>query len=274
MPLSALALVLAAALVHATWNLILACHEDSHSATAVAALFGIVLFAPAVAVDWRLRSSALPYVGASSALELLYLILLATGYSVAEMSVVYPVARGSAPVLVLAVSAIALGFHPSVLVVLGVALVALGIVLVRGLRSRVAARDLGLALGVGACIAGYTLIDKHGVTRANPLSYLELVFGITATAYMAGVCRVRGAGAVRRAVSPATLLAGAGFFGAYALILVALRLAAAAPVAAVRESSVLIATVVLAVSGREHVGPERMVGAVAVVAGIALIALG
>ena len=67
---------------------------------------------------------------------------------------------------------------------------------------------------------------------------------------------------------------GIGFFGAYALTLLALRLAPAASVAAVRESSVVIAAAVLAASGRERVSAERLAGAVAVVAGIALISLG
>jgi drug/metabolite transporter (DMT)-like permease len=63
-------------------------------------------------------------------------------------------------------------------------------------------------------------------------------------------------------------------FGAYALALAALRLAPAASVAAVRESSVVMATAVLAITGRERIRPERLAGAVAVVAGIALISLG
>jgi drug/metabolite transporter (DMT)-like permease len=70
------------------------------------------------------------------------------------------------------------------------------------------------------------------------------------------------------------VIAGIGFFGAYALTLAALRLAPAASVAAVRESSVVIATAILALGHREHVGVERFAGAVLVVAGIALISLG
>jgi drug/metabolite transporter (DMT)-like permease len=93
-------------------------------------------------------------------------------------------------------------------------------------------------------------------------------------AYGAGVARVRGAATIRAAVTVRTVLAGLGFIGAYALTLGALRLAPAASVAAVRESSVLIATAVLAISGREEVGRQRLVGAFAVVAGIALISLG
>src|SRR6516225_7337806 len=99
MPVSALLLALAAAAVHAAWNLLLSGEDDTHSA---------------------------------SALELLYLALLATGYSVAAMSFIYPIARGSAPVLVLVAGAVAVGASVSVLGAVGVVVVALGIVLVRG----------------------------------------------------------------------------------------------------------------------------------------------
>jgi drug/metabolite transporter (DMT)-like permease len=133
---------------------------------------------------------------------------------------------------------------------------------------------LVLALSVGACIAGYTLVDKRGIVHASPVAYLEVVFGLTAIAYVAGTWRLRGAAALRAAVSWRTVLAGIGFFGSYALTLAALRLAPAASVAAVRESSVVIAAAALALGGREEVGVERFVGAVAVVAGIALISLG
>jgi drug/metabolite transporter (DMT)-like permease len=274
LPTSALLLTLAAAVIHASWNLLLSAEEDIHSATAAAIAIGIVLFAPVAAINWTVEPSALPYIAGSSALEALYLILLATGYSVAAMSFVYPIARGSAPVLVLAVSALALGTSVSGAAVAGVVLVASGIVLVRGLRSSGHRRDLALALGVGACIAGYTLVDKRGVAHAAPIAYLELVFGVTGTVYVLGAWRTQGGAALKRAVSVRTLLAGIGFFASYALTLAALRIAPAASVAAVRESSVVIATAALAISGRERVTAQRLVGAVAVVAGIALISLG
>ena len=274
MPLSALLLALAAAAVHAAWNLLLSGQEDTHSASAVAIMFGTLVFAPVAVLTWRLDSGAVPYILGSSALELLYLALLATAYSVAAMSFIYPIARGSAPVLVLVAGVVALGVRVSVAAALGVVIVALGIVLVRGLNASGRAHDLGLALSVGACIAGYTLVDKHGITHAGPLSYLELVFGLTAVFYVLGVWRARGGPALRAAVNGRTLLAGVGFFGAYALTLAALRLAPAASVAAVRESSVVMATAFLALSGREKVGFQRCAGAIAVVAGIALISLG
>lgn len=275
MPAAALLLALAAALVHATWNLLIADAEDSQSAAGVAVAVGVVAFAPVAALSWRLHSRALPYVAGSSALELLYLALLATGYSVAAMSFVYPIARGTAPVLVLAISGAALGARVSATAAVGVLCVGAGIVLVRGVRGGSArGRDLVLALAVGVCIAGYTLIDQHGIRHASPISYLELVLAVTAAAYVLGVWRVRGAAALRAAVTGRSVLAGVGFFGSYALVLAALRLAPAASVAAVRESSVVIATVWLAVAGRERVGRARLAGAVAVVAGVALISLG
>jgi len=274
MPLTALALTLAAAAVHASWNLLLSGHRDVRSATAVAVAFSVVAFAPVAALTWRVHAAAAPFMAASSGLEALYLVLLAAGYAVSAMSFVYPVARGSAPVFVLAVSALALGAHVAVLSAAGVLVVAVGIVLVRESSLAARPRDLMLAIAVGGCISAYTLVDKHGITHANPLAYLEVVFSLTALASVAIAWRLRGASALRAAVGPASLLAGIGFFGSYALVLAALRLAPAATVAAVRESSVVMATAVLAISGRERIGPRRLLGALVVVAGIALISLG
>ena len=273
MPVSALLLALAAAVVHATWNVLLSGEEDVHSSSAVAVAAGVVIFAPVAALTWRLQAAAIPYIGASSALETIYLVLLATGYSVAAMSFVYPIARGSAPVLVLLIGVVALGTTVSVGAAIGVLVVAVGIVLVRGVRGAGRGRDLALALSVGACIAGYTLVDKTGITHGNPIAYLEIVFAVMAGAYLLGVWKLRGGAALRAAVKPRSVVAGIGYFGGYALTLAALTLAPAASVAAVRESSVVIATAWLAITGREHVGRRRMVGAVAVAAGIALVSL-
>ncbi len=190
------------------------------------------------------------------------------------MSFIYPIARGAAPVFVLLVSVLALGAHVAVAAAGGVLLVAVGVVLVRGVQHAGRARDLGLALAVGACIASYTLVDKHGIAHASPIAYLELVFAPAAVCYLAGAWRSRGAGALRAALNWSVIAAGVGFFGSYALVVVALSLASAASVAAVRETSVVLAVAILAVRGREPVGIGRLAGAVVVVAGIACIALG
>jgi drug/metabolite transporter (DMT)-like permease len=188
---------------------------------------------------------------------------------------VYPLARGLAPVLVLMLGAVLLGTGASGVQVLGVVAVGAGVLLVRGLR-----RDAGdaagvvLALATAACIASYTLIDQRGVRHAAPLTYLELAMLIPAAGYAAGVARVRGTAALRRAVGPPALVAGVLIFVAYLLVLAALREAPAAAVAAVRESSVVIATGLGALVLHERVGATRFAGAVVVVAGIALLALG
>ena len=273
MPVSALLLALAAALVHANWNVLLSGADDTHSATAVAVLIGVIVFAPVAALTWRITPAAWPYIAGSSALEMTYLALLASGYTRAAMSFVYPIARGSAPVLVLLFSVVVLAASFSAGAVIGVVVVAAGVVLVRGVRTSGQLADLALALAVGACIAGYTIVDKHGIAHAAPISYLEVVFAVVATAYGLGVWRVRGRQAMRAAIGARTVVAGIGFFGAYALVLAALRLAPAASVAAVRESSVVMATAWLALTGREAVTRERLAGAFAVAAGIVLISL-
>ena len=274
MPVSALLLALAAAVVHATWNLLLSGTEDTHSASAVALVVGTLVFLPAAVIGWRFQSAAVPYVAASSALELIYLVLLATAYSVAAMGFVYPIARGSAPVLVLVAGAVVSGTRVSGLAAVGVLLVAFGIVLVRGVRQAGRPRDLALALSVGVCIAGYTLVDKHAIAHSAPISYFEVVSGITAVAYLCAAGRIRGPTALRAAVGWRTLLAGLGMFGSYALTLAALKLATAPAVAAVRESSILIAAIALATRGSERISAARLAGAATIVAGIALVSLG
>jgi drug/metabolite transporter (DMT)-like permease len=216
-PAGALGLALAAAGVHALWNLLLARARDPQAATAVALGIAVVAFAPVAALTWEVEGDAVPYVVASAVLELGYFALLAAAYARAELSLVYPLARGLAPVLVLIVAVTALGAGTSAPQVAGVLAVGGGVVLVRGLSGERDATGAVLAVGVAA---------------------------------------------------------GLAMFGAYALTLAALRLADAAAVAAVRESSVVIATALAAVMLHERVTRERLAGAGLVAAGVGAIALG
>jgi drug/metabolite transporter (DMT)-like permease len=271
MPATALILALAGAFVHAAWNLALAGEPDTHAATAVAIAAGMVFLVPVALADWELDAGAWPYVAGSAALELAYLALLATAYGRAAAGFVYPTARGAAPVFVLLAGAVLLGQHVGAAAAAGVGVVAAGILLVRGASGPRGGGDLALALAVGACIAGYTLIDQEGLEHASTPAYLLAVFVFVSAGYVGGVWRVRGGAAVRAAVSPRTVLAGAGVFLSYGLALAALRQAPAAAVAAVRETSVVIAVAWLALTGREEVTPWRIAGGVAVAAGVALI---
>jgi drug/metabolite transporter (DMT)-like permease len=272
-PLSALALALGAAVVHAIWNLLLARARDPQAATAVAMAFGCVVFAPVAVVTWDVRAGAWPWVVASSLLELAYFALLALAYSRAELSAVYPLARGSAPVIVLLVSVVFLGTSLSAWAGVGVLLVAIGVVLVRGFRERAGWGESLLALAVGVAIAGYTLVDKEGLRHADPLPYLELVLVVPALVYLGALARSGGGDRLRTEIGLPSLLAGIGMFAAYGLVLAALRLAPAAPVAAVRETSIVMGVVLGALVLREAVGRARVAGAVVIVLGVAAIAL-
>jgi drug/metabolite transporter (DMT)-like permease len=272
MPTSALAFALAAACVHALWNVILARAPDIEAATAVAVIVAEVVYLPVAVVVWDVHRAAVPFLVASGALQLLYFALLPTAYRLADLSVVYPVARGTAPVLVLVVGVVALGRPTSAGQVVGVCLVGLGVVLVRGLRAR---PGVGVPLGllIACVIAAYTLVDKDGVKHAGAVPYLELTMIGPALAYSGAVVRVKGARALRNAWGPAVVVAGIATFGAYALVLLALQRAAAAPVAAVRETSVVIAALLARRVLKESVGLPRIAGAAAVAAGIALLSL-
>jgi drug/metabolite transporter (DMT)-like permease len=272
-PATALALALAAALVHAVWNLLIARARDSEAATAVAFLFALVPFTPAVALTWELDRGVWPFLAGGAALHVAYAALLGTAYGRADLSVVYPLARGLAPVLVLAVGVVALEVTTSAVDAAGVCAVGVGILLVRGLARPTDERGVAFGIALAACIAGYTLTDKEGVRHASPLTYLELELLVPALAYAAWIVRRKGAAAVRAEVRPPALLAGAGMFGAYALALAALERAPAAPVAAVRETSIVIAAGLAALFLDEEVGPVRLFGAALVAAGVALIAL-
>lgn len=271
MPPDALALAFAAAVLHAGWNVLLRGSQDVEARTAVVLALSLLLFAPVAAATWSVSWTVAPYVAASAAFEGLYFALLVTAYRRRELSVVYPVARGSAPVLVLLGTAVVLGRHVSAGVAAGVVLVAGGVVLVRGVRR--GAEGLAIGLAIGCAIAAYTLVDKDGIRHAAALPYLELVLAPVGLVALPAVAMRRGVAALRAELGLTSLLTAAASFGAYALVLAALRLAPAPSVAAVRETSVVLAAALAAIFLRERVGIERLAGAAAVAVGVALVAL-
>jgi uncharacterized membrane protein len=268
--IGALVLSLSAALLHAGWNVLLAGSRDSVAATGALLAFGTLLLAPAALITGSgVSSAALPFVAASAALELAYFVLLARAYREGELSVIYPVARGSAPVVVLALGVVGLGMRVSAVAALGVVLVAAGVLaLAPGRRRR---RDVLFGLGIGLAIAGYTLVDSEGLAHADPLAYLFLVAAVCAVTYNGGLVASGQGGQLKAELNSRSALTAAAVFGAYALVLAALELAPAASVAAVRESSVVIA----ALFAWLFLGEPRRLGAAGLVAGgVAAIALG
>jgi drug/metabolite transporter (DMT)-like permease len=278
----ALGLALGAAFLHALWNVLLAGSRDSVAATGALLLFGAALLAPAALLTGgELSTEALPFVAVSAALELAYFVMLARAYRGGELGVVYPVARGSAPVIVLVVAAaLGLGKGVSFLAALGVVLVAGGVILLglpsvgrqrRHMRdvNSPHSRDLRLGLAIGVAIAGYTLVDSEGLDHADPVPYLFLIAAVCAAAYNGALIASGRARELKAALTPRMVGTAAATSGSYLMVLAALELAPAAPVAAVRESSIVIA----AVMAWLFLGEERRLGgAVLVAAGVAAIA--
>jgi drug/metabolite transporter (DMT)-like permease len=271
MPTAALVLALLSAVSSAVWNLLVKQSRDTEAVTAVALAIGVILFSPALAFG-HIPLAAWPYLVASAVLEFIYFTLLAAAYRRAELSLVFPLARGLAPVLVLLIGLAALHDRASAGELAGVLLVAVGATAVRGIRLAGGFADTGMALLIAVCIAGYTLVDKRGVALASPAAYLEVVMALLVLPYLALVARSRGLEPLRRELRPRTAIIGIGIIGGYALVLYGLRLAAAAPVAAVRESSVVIGTALAAIVLRERVGPARFCGACLVAAGVTVLA--
>jgi drug/metabolite transporter (DMT)-like permease len=267
---AALALALASACVHAAWNLLIARTPDPRAATAAAAGISVLAMVPFALATWRVEPEAWPVAAASVAFQVAYFILLGAAYRRAELSVVYPLARGSGPVLTLAVAVLVLDAPTEATQVAGVLAVGAGIVLVRG---GAVGRGAGFGLAIGGTLAGANILDNEGVEHANPLAYQLVASGTAALGYAAAFTLRRGRGALIGAVTPGVALAGIGMFASYALALLAFTRASAASVAAVRETSVVIATALAASVLGERVGPARLGGAVVVAAGVALIGL-
>ena len=263
---AALLLALGAATLHAVWNLLLRGTRDTEAATAVAVVTFVLVLAPIAVFTWDVDGDAWKYIVPSGTLELLYVALLAAAYRHFDLSLVYPIARGLAPVATLVLAVAVVEAHPSAGELGGVLVVAAGVLLVRGARG---SRGAALGCVIAVTIGGYTLIDRYGIEHADAFSYALLIMLGAAIAYPPFV----GLRRVRAALSPTTVLVGILSAAAYVLVLLALRRAPAPSVSAVRETGVVIAAVLAAVFLRERVGPARFAGAVLVAAGIALLAL-
>lgn len=274
MPLTALALVLLAALLHAFWNLVIAGARDIQATTALAIGIGVVVALPFALARWSVQPDVWPYVAVSGVLEIVYFWLLTTAYGRAEMTLTYPIARGAAPVIVLVVSVVVVGEASSVAQAAGVGLVGGGVILVRGLKAGARWSDVLFALLIASVIASYTLVDNQGVRHADPITYLALILTLPALAGPVFVAWRGGTQRLRRALGRQALAGGLASVATYALVLTAFTIASAPAVAAVREVGVVFATVGGAVFLRERVGQTRYLGAVAVALGVALVVAG
>jgi uncharacterized membrane protein len=266
---SALTFALGSAVLHAAWNLLVARSRDVQAATAATFLLSVAIALPFAAIWWSAEPEVWPYALASSLLEVVYIVALAYAYRTTDLSFVYPLTRGLAPVLTLVASVVLLGHGIGATETAGVLVVAAGVVLVSGRSGHGDARALLAVTTIAASIAAYTLVDRVGIQHAGAMTYFVLV--------LAGPCLVYpplvGAGPIRRELRWATLAAAIANFGSFGLGLLALRHGPAAPVLAVRSSSIVIATLLAGRLLAEEVAGRRIAGSVLVFGGVALLAI-
>ena len=285
---AALGLVLLAAVAHASWNVLARQADEKLAFLWCSTLVTTILFAP-IGV-WLLATEPIPPVGwavlvVSAGLEALYYWTLAQAYRYGDLSVVYPVARGTAPILVPILAVLFLGERLSALAMAGIGLVVVGTVAIH--TRQLGRPSLGAVLEVlgqlgtryalltGLVIAAYSALDKYGVSLVTPVLYGYVLFAGLTIVLLPFMVRQQAALAtewkVRRGrIVVVGLLAPAS----YGLVLLALSLAPVSYVAAAREVSVVLAALLGTVVLREGYGRQRLLGSVAIAAGLMLLVLG
>jgi drug/metabolite transporter (DMT)-like permease len=279
----ALALLLAAAAFHATWNLLLKQVPDKYIITWWSALLSAACLLPLLALGRMPEGWVWPYILASAIVEVLYMATLAAAYNLSDFSLVYPVARGAAPAFLALWAAIFLGDRLSGAGLAGLALVVLGLGVVGSspwLAQRSQAglpwRGLLLALGVALLISTYSTIDGIAVQRTDPTAYTMLMLGLTGVLFTPFALRRRGwkaVIAVGRQRWRRILLIGVLGLLAYVLVLNAYAIAAVSYAGAIREVSIVFAALAGWKLLGERLGGVRLVGSLLIFAGILCIAL-
>jgi drug/metabolite transporter (DMT)-like permease len=269
-------LALGAAGLHAGWNVLLKTSGDPLPTATRSLAASAVVVTPIALLIWAFTGHpGLPAGGwlvliLSSLAELGYFIFLSRAYRAGDLSVVYPLARGTGPLVAVTAGLLLLHERLSALELAGVVALLAGIWLVRRPRMNAAVVP---ALITGVFIGTYTTLDRVGINLGSPWLYAGLLWGFIAI-LLAGWTRGvplqrRGGENWRTSIAIGLMMAVA-----YGLALVALTIAPVAIVAPLRESAIVLVTAWGVWRLKEREGAAvRVVGAVAIVAGIVLIAI-
>ena len=284
----AIGLALAAAVLHGTWNVLVKVSGDPMTTFRRATFFTALATTPLALIGWfvagrpGLTPAAAGFAAISALLELAYLWLLSAAYRRGELSVVYPIARGSAPLLSVVAGLGLLGERLAPGQLAGVALLLIGILAVT--LPQTSGRATVPALLTGVAIAAYSAVDRVGVRLSTPWLYGWLLITLLAVGLAISMW-VGGKIAGRRNSTPTTVeippvtwrqgaLIGVFMWGGYLLILAALSIAPLSVVAPVREVSVVAVAVWGIWKLRERKGARlKLFGASATLVGVALLAL-
>lgn len=282
----AIGLVLVSACLHASWNLLAKRASGGAPLIWLYDALTVVIFAPVIVValvfiPFEISPVALLFMAVSAVLELAYFIFLQRGYRLGDLSLVYPLARGTGPVLATSAAIAILGERPSLLAIIGVVIVAVSIFAMTGGKASLNGKKARLAaiygLLTGVCIAGYTLWDKQAVSayHVEPLFYYYgmVIFKMLLLTPYAWLKRAQ----VRSEWQQHRLEAGGVAIGgtlSYLLILIVLSFTPVSYVAPFREISILIGTLLGWRFLSESEARRRLPAALGMVVGVIALALG
>lgn len=275
MPIAVFGLILFAALLHATWNAIVKRGGDTLLTTVLVTTSAALVAAAALPLLAAPAPASWPFIAVSALFQIVYFILVAAAYRVADMSQAYPLMRGAAPLLVALASAAWIGEPLSASAWAGVAVLCAGIF---GMAAdgRHGGNRAGLLLALlnAVVIAGYTVIDGLGVRRSDaPAAYTMWIFLLTGLPLAAWALLAR-----RRAFIDYTarnwhlgLAGGIGTLASYGLALWAMTMAPVAVVAALRETSILFGVAISGLVLKERVSAARIAAVCVIAAGAAIL---
>ena len=285
MPVSALLLILFAAWCHATWNLFLKKSGGGGIAFFwLVAWFEIIIYAPLAITQvwqsgWRPDAMSLVMMLGSALIHVAYFVFLDRGYRSGDLSVVYPLARASGPLLTIVAAVFFIGERPAPVALAGALLIGAGAVMLSGnplSMLRRGGQGVGFALATGAMIAVYTVWDRQAVAALliPPIIYywgsIVLRLVVTTPACLSRMDQIRTIWRIdRRAVLAVAMLSPLS----YCLVLYAMTMAPLSYVAPARETSILVAALYGAHFLKEGNVARRLVAALMMMLGLAGIAL-
>jgi uncharacterized membrane protein len=270
--------VLVAAILHASWNALLKDGRDRLAMVVLLDLTAMALSALLLPLATSPAPASWGLLGLSVLLHTGYKVLLMQSYQVGDLNQVYPLARGTAPLLVAVVAALFLGEHLGPWQLAGLVGVCGGLVLLLewGRATPHGRPMLGLAVATGVAIAAYTITDGLGVRRSGTdlgyVAWLFLLGGLPIPLWALAIQRRRLGARVRDRLGVG-VVAGALSLAAYGLVIWAQRRGALAVVAALRETSVLVAALIGTLAFSERFGCRRVLAAACITAGIVLLNL-
>ena len=279
--------VLLGALLHATWNALVKSSGDKQLDLALVHLLGGIAALPLLWWVGLPPVSAMPFIGLSLLIHIAYYVTLNGAYQHGDLGSTYPIMRGSAPLLVALGSTLLLGERLSPAAWLGIGAVTAGVLMVglaRPAETLHHGRAIAYALANAVVIAGYTLVDGHGVrlsadAGATAASYVVLLFVLDGIPYPSLVFLQRSRAARQAMLDyarrrwPLATLGGLASLGSYWIALWAMTRAPVAVVSALRETSVLFATALSVMVLKERFGLQRAGGAVVIVGGVVALRL-